>query len=173
MSVPRTDVLGTTPTVVEHPAQPYVGVRDFVTMTTFAKIADRFPQVYGWLAERGIEPAGPPFFRYRVIDMERALEVEAGVPVPDPVAPTEPVFADTLPAGRYATVSHLGHPDQLIDVTRDLLAWGDEQGLVWDRQDSPAGDAWNCRLEFYLTDPSEEPDMNKWRTDLAFRLADG
>jgi len=35
-----------------------------------------------------------------------------------------------------------------------------------------AGERWGCRLETYLTDPSEEPDMNKWETQLAFRLAE-
>jgi hypothetical protein len=29
-----------------------------------------------------------------------------------------------------------------------------------------------CRLELYKTDPAVEPDMNKWETELAFRLAD-
>jgi hypothetical protein len=33
------------------------------------------------------------------------------------------------------------------------------------------GDRWGSRLEFYLTDPREEP-MSKWVTQLAFRLAD-
>lgn len=27
------------------------------------------------------------------------------------------------------------------------------------------------RLEIYLTDPDEEPDMTKWPTQLMFRLA--
>jgi hypothetical protein len=35
-----------------------------------------------------------------------------------------------------------------------------------------AGDRWASRLEFYLTDPREEPDISKWVTQLAFRLAD-
>jgi GyrI-like small molecule binding domain len=35
----------------------------------------------------------------------------------------------------------------------------------------PAG-RWGGRLETYLTDPGEEPDMSKWVTELAFRLAD-
>jgi hypothetical protein len=29
-----------------------------------------------------------------------------------------------------------------------------------------------CRLEIYLTDPGKQPDMDKWETQLAFRLAD-
>jgi hypothetical protein len=34
------------------------------------------------------------------------------------------------------------------------------------------GERWGCRLENYLTDPRQEPDMSKWVTQLAFRLAD-
>ena len=34
------------------------------------------------------------------------------------------------------------------------------------------GDRWACRLETYLTDPRQEPDMSKWVTQLAFSLAD-
>jgi hypothetical protein len=33
------------------------------------------------------------------------------------------------------------------------------------------GQRWGCRLEAYTTDPAEEPDMNTWETELAFRLA--
>jgi hypothetical protein len=35
-----------------------------------------------------------------------------------------------------------------------------------------SGERWGCRLESYLTDPRQEPDMSKWVTQLAFRLAD-
>jgi hypothetical protein len=34
------------------------------------------------------------------------------------------------------------------------------------------GDAFGGRVEFYPTDPEEEPDPSKWQTDVAFRLAD-
>ena len=47
-----------------------------------------------------------------------------------------------------------------------------ERGLVWDRTDTPEGERWGSRLEFYHTDPAEEPDMNNWTVELAFRLAD-
>ena len=33
------------------------------------------------------------------------------------------------------------------------------------------GERWGCRLEIYLTDSSQEPDMSKWVTELAFKLA--
>jgi hypothetical protein len=74
--------------IVDRPDQPYVAVRRTITMQTFPEIADRLPGLFGWLAERGIAPAGPPFFRYLVIDMERELDVEAGVPVAHPSTAT-------------------------------------------------------------------------------------
>ena len=45
------------------------------------------------------------------------------------------------------------------------------RGLTWDRSDGAEGEQWVARLEFYLTDPDDEPDMNKWETELAFRVA--
>jgi RNA polymerase sigma-70 factor (ECF subfamily) len=161
------------PRIIERPAQRYVGVRELVTMTTFARIADRIGELLGWMTERGITPAGAPFFRYLTIDMERELDVEAGFPVDDVVDVDGDVFLRTLPAGRYATVTHHGHPDALIHATAELLAWADARGLRWDVRDTPPGDAWGCRLEVFLTDPREQPDMDQWRTDLVFRLADG
>jgi effector-binding domain-containing protein len=164
--------LTSTPTVVAREEQPYVGIRRVVTMQTMAEIADAIPDVLRWLADRGVRPAGPPFLRYHVIDMEAAMDVEAGVPV-DAVPPVDgEVTASTLPAGRYATVSAVGHPDRLVDVTADLVGWASEAGIVWDRQPGPDGERWGCRLESYPTDPAEEPDMDRWTVELAFRLAD-
>ena len=160
------------PRITHRPEQPYAAIKGVVTMQTIGHIADRLGEVFGWLGARGVEPAGPPFFRYDRIDMENTLEIEVGVPVATPVAGEGDVLAGVLPAGRYVEVSHAGHPDELIGVTEDLLAWASEQGLAWDVRESPEGDLWGCRLEIYLTDPADEPDLAKWETDLAFRLAD-
>jgi hypothetical protein len=70
------------------------------------------------------------------------------------------------------TVTHVGHPDDLVRVTGDLLAWAAKQGLRWDSEPTSRGDRWGGRLEVYNTDPAEEPDMNRWETELWFRLAD-
>jgi effector-binding domain-containing protein len=161
------------PAITHRSAQPYVAIKRQVTMRTMNEIADRIPEVVGWLVGRGLQPAGAPFLKYNVIDMERELEVEAGVPVGAEVAGDELVFADVLPAGRYVTLTHVGHPDQLVGVTGALLAWAGERGLTWDRTDTDAGQRWGSRLEVYHTHPAEQPDPNKWETELAFRLADG
>jgi effector-binding domain-containing protein len=161
----------TEPVVTQRPAQPYVSIKGSVPMTAINTIADRLPDVFGWLAARGIAPAGAPFFKYNVIDMAHELEIEVGVPVAEPVAAEEPVLAGVLPAGAYATAVHIGHPKELYDATTALLAWAEGQGLRFDVVDTEAGERWGCRLEIYHTDPAEEPDMDKWTTELAFRLA--
>jgi effector-binding domain-containing protein len=160
------------PKIVERAEQPYLAIRGLVTMQTFAAIADRMPEVFGWLGARGVEPTGPPFFKYNVIDMERQLEVEAGVPVAAIAEGEGDIFAGILPAGRYATVTHIGPPDALLGATAALLAWAEERGLTWDMSEEGEGERWGCRLELLKTNPLEEPDVNKWETELAFRLMD-
>jgi effector-binding domain-containing protein len=157
--------------IEERPAQPYVAIGRTITMQTFPEIADRLPGLFGWLAERGVAPAGPPFFRYLVIDMERELDVEAGVPVAAPVDGEGEVLAGSLPAGRYAATTHVGHPDELVAVTGAFLDEAAAQGLRFDAAETDRGTRWGCRLELLLTNPAEQPDMNKWETKLAVRLA--
>jgi effector-binding domain-containing protein len=161
-----------TPEVTQRPAQPYVGMTGRVTMATINRIADLMPPVFAFLAKRGITPVDPPFWKYNVIDMERELEIEIGVPVAEPVDGEGDVHAGVLPAGRYVTVTHIGHPNELERVTGELLRWAGEQGLRFDHADSPAGDTWASRIEIYKSDPDQEPDMTKWETELAFKLAD-
>jgi hypothetical protein len=107
---------------------------------------------------------------YNVIDMDRQLEVEAGFPVAAPVTGDGQVLAAVLPAGRYATLWHTGHPDELLCATRTLLDWAAQQGLAWDVMSTPDGERWGCRLEIYHDEPGQ--DMNEWETELAFKLAD-
>ena len=160
------------PEVTQRAAQPYAGISAWVTMETISSVADRIPEIFGWLGAHGIAPAGPPFFRYHVIDMQRALQVEAGVPVASAVDDEGEVRAGTLPAGRFAVMTHTGAPDTLVAATAELLGWAQVRGLAWDVSQTDAGEHWGCRVEFYLTNPAEEPDAGKWQTQLAFRLAD-
>jgi effector-binding domain-containing protein len=163
------------PEIVTRAEQPYVAIRGQVSMAELGAFAGRTGEVFGWLGTRGLAPAGAPFLKYNVIDMARQLEVEAGVPVAAPVTGGAEgdgeVISGVLPAGRYATVTHVGHPSELMGVTKALLDWAAAQGLTWDMRPDDDGDRWASRLEISLTDPRQEPDMSKWVTQLAFRLA--
>ncbi|MGB6455072.1 MAG: GyrI-like domain-containing protein [Streptosporangiaceae bacterium] len=160
------------PEVTHRSAVPYAGIPVWVTMDAVGSVADRIPEIFGWLGAHGIAPAGPPFFRYHVIDMERQLLVEAGVPVISAVPDDGDIRGGTLPAGRFAVLTHTGAPETLIAATSALLDWAQAGGLEWDISDTDAGRKWGCRLESYLTDPGQQPDTSKWQTELAFRLQD-
>jgi len=161
------------PKVVERQPQPYVAIKVLVTMQELGQVVPPLnDEVFSWLADHGAKPSGPPFWKYNnVIDMERQLEIEAGVAVEHSLPGDGRVLAGTLPGGSYATLVHTGHPNQLIDATAALLDWGTTEGLAWDRFVGAEGEQWGARLEFYLTDPGDEPDMNNWETELAFRVA--
>src|SRR6202035_3921879 len=117
-----------TPVVAERSAQPYVAIRARVTMQTMVEtLPPLTPQVFAWLGERAIPVAGPPFWKYNVIDMDRVLEVEVGVPVATPVDGDDRVLAGVLPAGRYATLRYTGHPDGLLGATASLLEWASQE----------------------------------------------
>ncbi|HSU36970.1 MAG TPA: GyrI-like domain-containing protein [Propionibacteriaceae bacterium] len=164
---------GKTPAVVERDAQPYAAMRRQVTMAQMGEVLPPLiDEVFAWLTAHGGQPAGPPFWRYRVINMAALLDIEVGVATTDLVEPEGEVVTGMLPAGRYASVEHTGHPDSLMAATRELLDWADEEGLVFDHVEQDDGDHWECRLELYLTDPADEPDLNEWVTELAFKLAD-
>jgi effector-binding domain-containing protein len=160
------------PAVIERPAQHYVGITAPVTMTTFGIVADRIPELFAHLGSCGVAPAGAPFFRYHRIDMERELIVEVGVPVEAPVAGAGDIAAGVLPTGRYVTLLHTGHPDELVAVSAHLQDWAATQGLEFDSRPSAEGDLWGCRLETFLTDPREVADPAQWQTELAYKLAD-
>ena len=160
------------PEITQRAAVPYAGISQWVTMSAVGSVADRIPEIFGWLGAHGITPAGPPFFRYHVVDMERQLLVEAGIPVTSAIDDDGDIRGGTLPAGRFAVMTHTGAPETLAAATSALLGWAQERGLAWDVSQTDAGEKWACRIESYLTNPAEQPDTSKWQTELAFRLAD-
>jgi effector-binding domain-containing protein len=163
----------TEPEVIQRAARPYVAMRADVTMQTLGTVLPPLHgRVFEWLGQQRTEPAGPAFWKYNVIDMDRSLEVEVGVPVAAEVGGDEQVLAGILPAGRYASLRYTGHPDGLVGATGFLLEWARQRHLTWDLSHGPDGEHWGARLEIYETDPIVHPDMSLWTTQLAFRLSD-
>jgi effector-binding domain-containing protein len=159
------------PRIIQRTEQPYVAIRALVTMQKLGEVAPGLhPEVHSWLRSQDVQPTGQPFFKYNVVDMDRQLEVEVGVPVAAPLTGEDRVLAAVLPAGRYATLWHTGHPDGLLDATRMLRDWAEQEGLAFDVTSTADGEQWACRLEIYHDEPGQ--DMNEWETELAFKLAD-
>ena len=160
------------PTVVERQAQPYVAITSTVSMPQLGEVLPQLSdEVFDWVNAHGLTPVGPPFWKYNMIDMAAGLEVEVGVPVGRPVPGDARVSGGTLPGGRYVVARHVGHPDSLEQATAELLAWAEGKGLAWDVTTVNGEERWAARLEEYLNGPDDQPDLDKWETNLVFRLA--
>lgn len=163
----------TLPEIVTRDEQAYAYMTFTVRMNEMQRPANEgFPAVFGLLADQGIEPIGAAFYNYRRINMADTLEVEAGVAVARTGLATQNVNFGTLPAGRFATLRWHGHPDKLEPVTGMLIGWLGLTEQPLDMVSKADGDYFACRLEIYESDPAEEPDMEKWVTELAFKLKD-
>ena len=107
-----------------RPEQPYVGIRAAVTLETIGRVADRIGELVGWLAARGAAAGRVPR------SCATGSSTWSGASTSRPACrsagrstATADVTVGTLPAGRYAVVTHHGHPDELIGATAALLAW--------------------------------------------------
>ena len=123
------------PTVETRIDQPYAAIPVKVSMDELGAVVPPLTgQVFDWLADRGIRPAGPPFWRYVVVDMDADLALETGVAVASAVDGDERIRTGVLPGGRYATVVHKGHPDTLVSATQRPAGLGSATRLGVGRQ---------------------------------------
>ena len=166
-----------TPQIHDRPEQHYVSLHHTVSMDGFSDVIDAgFPELFGWLGQRDVAPASAPLIRYDRIDMARTLDIELTVPI-SPADATclrgdDRVKVGTLPAGRYATLRHVGPYDGLIAANAALQAWATENDVTFDVAPSDSGERWGGRIEIYTTNPAAEPDQSKWEVDISYRLAD-
>ncbi len=144
-------------------AQPTLVVRGKLTVTDIKSFLGRaYHLVASRTEECGTHFAGPPFARYRALDPDfTEFEVEAGFPVITLVPCKGDVEPSELPAGQAATTVHIGPYDQLKRAYAALHTWIEERGGV------PSDPPW----EVYHTDPNEEPDHSKWRTEVVYPFA--
>ncbi len=158
------------PQIDERKEQPYMGIRVQTPMKGMGIVLTKlFKEINKWAAKNGVEPAGPPFHRFYVIDMEGDMDLEVGIPVATPLPGDERVHPAVLPAGRYASLIYTGSG---YTGNKTLVEWARDKGIKWDRWDDPKGDAFRSRYEAYLTDPKIEPRKTKWEVEVAIKLAD-
>lgn len=147
--------------IIERPAQPTAVLRATMPAGELPTFFDRaFGRIFADLAARQVVITGAPFayFPRRPGD---TVDVEAGVPVAQPIEDAGEVVAGELPGGRVAHTMHVGPYDQLPQAYQHLLEWMGERGLT------PADSMW----EIYLDDPSAQPDPTKWRTEIFWPTA--
>jgi len=69
-------------------------------------------------------------------------------------------LSGVLPAGRAAEAMHVGPYDTLSQTYDEVMRWVQEHGM------HPGTDMW----EYYLSDPSTEPDPASWRTRVLWSM---
>lgn len=148
----------------------YMGIRTQTPFSGMFAVVDQLrKQLYKWFKAQGIEPEGPAFLRYHVIDMEGEMDIEFGIQMTKPLPGDEHVKPGVLPAGQYANLIYRGSG---MRGNKTLIGWARENGIAWDRWDDPKGDGFRCRYEAYLTDPKVEHRKTKWDVDLAIKVAE-
>jgi effector-binding domain-containing protein len=167
----------TEPQIQQRDALPYLAIRSEVTNGIPAVVDVTFPQLFAWLGQHGIEPAGPPFIRFLEVDHDGVpLEIEVAAPVAPGAPEDDTVRAGTLPAGRYATLVHNGpyrHDDvpDLVDAQAALRTWTEQEGIRTGRP-SDRGVTLAACVEHYKIGPPMEQDWTRWETELAYLVVE-
>ncbi|MEQ8675617.1 MAG: GyrI-like domain-containing protein [Aggregatilineales bacterium] len=162
----------TQPKIEEREEQPYMGIRTLTSMADMPDfIGQSLDEVFGWLSEQGITPAGAPILRLNVVNMEANMDIEVGVPVKESVTGTDRIKASVLPAGRYAFLIYTG-VENGVAGNRVLIDWAKENGIEWDRWDDENGDAFRSRYEVLIDGPDDKPDPADWDNEVAIKIAD-
>lgn len=158
------------PRINNRPEQVYMGIHTIAPFKGMSKVIGKLSDAMSiWMEEHEVQPAGPPFLRYHVIDMRGFMDIEFGFPVHRALPDDGEVKAGVLPAGRYASLVYSGGG---ISGNRALIEWVRAQGMDFDRWDTAQGDNFRARYETYLTDPKIEPRKSKWEIEVAIKLAD-
>ncbi len=165
-------VTHTEPKIEQRDAQHYIAIRTQTPSHTFPEIIPQLiDETEAWLTGRNIKPAGAPFMRYHVINMENDMDVEIGFPIANAISGDGRVSSGVLPAGRYGTLVY-------TDVTKGiegnsvLIGWAEKEAVNWDAWDTENGHAFASRVEFFLDGPDDHPDPTTWRTEVAIKIAD-
>lgn len=119
-------------------------------------------EVFAFVAEKGITPAGPPLSVYHDFSMGETMRFRAGIVIApeDAGLAAGGIGSDTLPAGRVVSFVHEGSYATLRDDYDLLMRHVAENGLTL----KPP--SW----ELYLDDPHEVPEA-ELRTECCTYLA--
>lgn len=108
--------------VIEMEQQPTAVIRGTMPVEAITGfLGGVFTEVVQTLTAQGLSPAGPPFGCY--VMTAGGVDVEAGFPCSDPVAPAGRVVPSTLPGGRTAIVLHRGPYDEVPAAYAAVEAW--------------------------------------------------
>ena len=145
--------------MVEQTAQPAMTVR---TRSSVQNLPQVLGETYGIIAQyitsSGEQIAGAPFVAYYNLDMQD-LDIEIGIPVSKKLSDKDAIKASEIPAGKYATVLHIGPFSEMESTYNVLTEWVTKNGY----------EATGVAYELYINDPKETP-IEELKTQILFLL---
>ncbi|BDC50223.1 hypothetical protein F183_A25390 [Bryobacterales bacterium F-183] len=155
------------PRLEDRPEQFYLAIPATTSMEQLGQVVTtHIQELQAWFAAHNIQPQGPPFVRYRAIDMPARLDIEVGIPVAVNASapPHNRIKQDTLPQGLYGVLLHTGPLDKLVEANATLQKWAETEGMDWQLD----GTTWAARTETMLT----PPDVNPPQVEIAYLVRD-
>ncbi|MFZ1042145.1 MAG: GyrI-like domain-containing protein [Anaerolineales bacterium] len=165
--------MNTEPKIERRKKQHYVAIRTTVPIPFGKYLQPAWNEVYEWMVHNEIMSSGPAIIRYFTTDMSKKLDIDIGFTVDKAVKGNDRVIADFLPAGRYVTLLYTGpyKGKGIFKSTVALVDWAKENKIKWNTSKKKGVEWWNGRAEFYFSDPATEKDPTKFKTELAFLVA--
>lgn len=144
------------PELVEVPTVQAAAIHLTIPAMEMGKYMDpAITELLEVMRSQGQVPAGA-MFSYHHRRPSDTFDFEIAFPVARSISAQGRVRPFQRPAMRVARTVYTGPYDGLSEGWKNLRQWVRDQGLAED------GRFW----ENYLTDPDEEPDPSKWRTEL-------
>lgn len=149
-------------TRVELDPQPILFIQRRVPRDELQSLfSECFMKLFQYAMQNGLAIAGRPTARY--VEVGTGLwTVDSCVPVAATAETEGEIQAGTLQGGPAARAIHLGPYEDLYQTYVAIERWTESNGY------SSNGAAW----ESYVTDPGEEQDSAKWRTDVYWPITD-
>lgn len=133
--------------LIERKAQPVMFIRGH---SAAKDLPNFFEQSFGALAryisQAGGQMSGAPYAAYHNMDM-KDLDVEAGIPVNQPLPDKDDIQSGEIPAGKYASATHTGPYSDVEPIYNAIMQWMKDKGY----------ETTGVSYEFYLNDPDETP----------------
>lgn len=144
----------------ELEAKPIVSISEEVRNL---KIPFVFPklmkEIFAFLEKAEIKPIGAPLAIFT--DWKRGKgKIKVGIPVDEKINSNVRISASQTPTGKFAYTLYIGKLRKINSVYKTMKDWIKINGYTYT----------NLWMEVYRTDPNNEPDQNKWETEVYLLL---
>lgn len=144
------------------PAQTVLGVEARTTIEGIAGVLDdALPAAFQFAGMHGAAFAGPPLTLYIEPPADGEVLIFTGAPIVTPIAGEGRIEVRTIAECDAAYVEYLGPYEGMHQAYAAIAEWAAANGRQLRK------DMW----EVYWTDPAQEPDQSKWRTEIFWPLA--